>query len=138
MIKTMHPLPPSSLAKNFWSAPLRNLWLAKMPLAPPVTNKPHTTILIILLTGSCQCCSPPLNPKHCQRQTFRESRQVPQQLGSVYRRSEDAQIFAPQKLFKLWQIAVFAHVLWGGLNSATWKISLSEELVVFPNQNCLH
>lgn len=40
--------PPSSLAKSFWSAPLRNLCLAKMPLAPTPHNRINSIVNRIL------------------------------------------------------------------------------------------
>lgn len=90
-----------------------------------------------MLTGSSQCRSAPLNPKHCQRQSFRESRQVPQQVN-FYHWSEDAQI-CPSKAFQsMIDCSSYTRFMRSKLNSATRTSSLSEEPVVFPNRNWLH
>lgn len=90
-----------------------------------------------MLTGSSQCRSAPLNPKHCQRQSFRKSRQVPQQVN-FYHWSEDAQI-CPSKAFQsMIDCSSYTRFMRSKLNSATRTSSLSEEPVVFPNRNRLH
>lgn len=90
-----------------------------------------------MLTGSSQCRSAPLNPKHCQRQSFRESRQVPQQVN-FYHWSEDAQI-CPSKAFQsMIDCSSYTRFMRSKLNSATRTSSLSEKPVVLPNRNWLH
>lgn len=91
-----------------------------------------------MLTGSSQCRSAPLNPKHCQRKSFRESRQVPQQVN-FYRWSEDAQNL-PFKSFSKYDRLQFVYAFYEEQikYSATRTSSLSEEPVVFPNRNWLH